>query len=190
MSNQETVSTNRPQELPKSDEKGQYTLWQILGIWPAGGAPLWIFAWLVHPALSQGLPALDQGLLWMKLMLAGLVWQFVLSMLILYREEGSIRISTIGRRFWLNNPVSPRTGQKDNRLWWLLVPLMLLVAALELGLAPLLNGIWTKLFPFLAEPQSRSLGALFAPRNAGSLDRRVGFLFALCDLIAIQQLPE
>jgi hypothetical protein len=50
----------------------------------------------------------------MKLALVAAVWQFVLSMFILYREEGNIRISTICRRFWLNNPVSPRTGQKDN----------------------------------------------------------------------------
>src|SRR4030066_335928 len=81
----------------------QYTLWQILGIWLAGGAPIWILAWLVYPALRQGLAAVDGGLLWLKLALIGLVWQFVLSMLILYREEGNIRTSTIGRRFWLNN---------------------------------------------------------------------------------------
>ena len=152
----------KSQVLP-TRETGQYTFWQILGIWLAGGAPLWIFGWLVYPALSQRLPAVDTGLLWEKLLIIGLVWQFVLSMLILYREEGDIRISTICRRFWLNNPISPRTGQKDNRLWWLLIPLMLLVAALELGLAPFINEIWTTLFPFLAEPPSRSLDALFAP---------------------------
>ena len=146
-----------------TSKENQYALWQILGIWLAGGAPMWIFAWLVHPALSQGLSAVDSGLLWMKLALIGLVWQFVFSMLILYREEGDIRIATICRRFWLNNPISPRTGQKDNRLWWLLIPLILLTAASELGLAPLLDGIWTKLFPFLVEPPSRSMDALFTP---------------------------
>jgi membrane protease YdiL (CAAX protease family) len=146
-----------------NSKQDQYTLWKILGIWLAGGAPMWILVWLVHPVLSQGLPDMDRGLLLMKLDLIALVWQFALSMLILYREEGDIRISTICRRFWLNNPVSPRMGQKDNRLWWLLIPLMLLVVALELGIAPFLNGLWTKLFPFLAEPESRSLDVLFAP---------------------------
>jgi membrane protease YdiL (CAAX protease family) len=162
MSTQEITSTNNLKALSTS-EKGQYTLWQILGIWLAGGAPIWILAWVIHPVLSQGLAPVDSGLLWMKLSLLGLVWQFVLSMLILYREEGDIRLATISRRFWLNNPVSPRTGQKDNRLWWLLIPLMLLVVILELGLAPFLDGIWTNLFPFLSEPQSRSLDALFVP---------------------------
>lgn len=158
-----TISANTTQERSTSREDNQYTLWQIIGIWLAGGALLWFFAWVIHPAMSQGLLAMDRGLLWIKLIIIGLVWQFVLSMLILYREEGNIRISTIRRRFWLNDPVSPKTGQKDNRLWWLLIPLILLVVALELGLAPFLNGLWTKLFPFLAEPQSRSLEALFAP---------------------------
>jgi membrane protease YdiL (CAAX protease family) len=162
MSTQEITSTNAMKEISIS-EKGQYSLWQILGIWLVGGAPIWILAWVIHPVLSQGLAPVDSGLLWMKLSLLGLVWQFVLSMLILYREEGDIRLATISRRFWLNNPVSPRTGQKDNRLWWLLIPLMLLVVILELGLAPFLDGIWTNLFPFLSEPQSRSLDALFVP---------------------------
>ena len=151
------------QERSTSREDNKYTLWQIIGIWLAGGALLWFFAWVIFPAMSQGLLAMDRGLLLIKLIIIGLVWQYVLSMLILYREEGNIRIPTICRRFWLNNPVSPRTGQKGNRLWWLLIPLFLLVVALELGLAPFLNEIWIKLFPFLAEPQSRSLEALFAP---------------------------
>src|SRR5215208_6937671 len=101
-------STNRTQ----AEQTDQYTLWQILGIWLAGGAPLWIFGWLVHPALSKGLPVLDTGLLWMKLVIIGLGWQFVLSMFILYREDGKIRISTIRCLFFLNIRVSPRTGQK------------------------------------------------------------------------------
>jgi hypothetical protein len=90
----------------------------------------------------------------MKLDLVGLVWQFALSMFIVYREEGDIRIATISRRFWLNNPISPRTGQKDNRLWWLLIPLMLLVVILELGLAPFLTEAWTHSSPSWRNPQA------------------------------------
>jgi len=141
----------------------QYTLRQILGIWLAAGAPMWILSWLVYPALSQNLTSMEAGLLRMKLLTAGLLWQFVLSMLILYREEGNIRLDTLRRRFRLNNPVSPKTGQKDNRLWWLLLPLILLMAVLQLAMAPVLNDLWTKLFPFLAEPDGYSMAALFLP---------------------------
>ena len=64
-------------------QTGQYTLWQVLGIWLAAGAPMWILGWLVYPALSQNLTAVDAGLLRIKLLTVGLVWEFVLSMLIL-----------------------------------------------------------------------------------------------------------
>lgn len=162
MTTQSVISTSNSQEH-STTKTSQYALWQILAIWFAAAAPMGLLGWLVHPSLSQGLPAVDRGLLWMKLDLLGLVWQFALSMFILYREEGNIRLATISRRFWLNNPISPRTGRKDNRLWWMLIPLMLLTVALELGLAPFLTEAWTNLFPSLAEPPSRSLDVLFAP---------------------------
>lgn len=144
-------------------ETSQYTLLQIVGIWLAAGAPMWALGWLAYPALSRDLTAVDAGLLRIKLLTVGLVWQFVLSMLLVYREEGNIRIETIRRRFWLNGPVSPKTGQKDNQLWWLLIPFLLLNIIMELGLAPFLNDLWIKLLPFLAEPEGYSLAILFAP---------------------------
>ena len=41
MSTQEMTSTNNVQGLSTS-AKNQYTLWQIIGIWLAGGVPRWI----------------------------------------------------------------------------------------------------------------------------------------------------
>ena len=146
-----------------AQETSQYTLLQILCIWTAAGAPMWALGWLVYPALSRDLTTVDAGLLRIKLLTVGLVWQFVLSMLLLYREEGNIRIETIRRRIWLNGPVSPKTGQKDNQLWWLLVPFLLLNIIMELGLAPFLNDLWIKLLPFLTEPEGYSPAVLFAP---------------------------
>ena len=155
--------TQEKDRLDFEHEKGQYTLWQIMGIWLAAGAPMWVQGWMIYPTLSHNLSAVDAGLLRIKLLTLGLIWQFVLSMLILYREEGDIRIGTIRRRFRLNNPISPKTGQKNNWLWWLIVPLILLMVAIQIVASPFLNGMWTKLFPFLAEPQGYSMAALFAP---------------------------
>jgi len=146
-----------------TSKKVQYTLWQILGIWFIAGAPMWILGWVAYPALSAGLAPMDAGLLRIKLFTVGLIWQFVLSMIILYREEGNIRLSTISRRFWLNHPKSARSGETKKALWWWLIPLILLVAALEIGLRSTLVDVWTTIFPFFAEPEGYDMAAMFTP---------------------------
>jgi len=162
MSTQEMISKNNIHELSVS-AKGQYTLWQILGIWLAAGAPMWLLGWVAYPVLSVRLPPVDAGLLRMKLLMVGLVWQFVLAMIILFREEGDIRLSTISRRFWLNHPVLPRTGEINKTLWWWIIPLILLVASLEIGLRSTLVSLWTAIFPFFAEPAGYDASGMFAP---------------------------
>ena len=141
----------------------QYSLWKIMGIWLAAGAPMWILGWVAYPAMSTGLSPVDAGLLRIKLLTLGLVWQFVLSMLILYREMGNIRFETIRRRFWLNHPISPKTGEVQKRLWWWLLPLIVLVVLLEFGLSGILTDVWLKMFPFFAEPAGYSFDSVFTP---------------------------
>lgn len=167
MSTREITSTNKMLEVTTSAKK-QYALWQIIGIWLAAGAPMWLLGWLVYPALSVGLPNLEAGLLRIKLMAVGLVWQFVLAMIVVYYEEGNFRLGTIRRRFWLNHPVSARTGETKKALWWWIVPLMLLVFVLEIGLRSMLVQLWTGIFPFLAEPEGYDMSALFAPGLRGT----------------------
>ena len=163
MSTQEITPTNNLQTLSITYKKDQYTLWQILGIWLAAGAPMWLLGWLAYPAMSAGLPPVDAGLLRMKLLTVGLIWQFVLAMIILYREEGNIRLSTISRRFWLNHPVSAKTGETKKALWWWIIPLILLVASLEMGLRSVLVNLWTTIIPFFAEPKGYDASVLFSP---------------------------
>ena len=155
------------QEL--TSEKNQYTLPQILGIWFMAGTPMWILGWVAYPALSAGLAPLDAGLMRMKLITVGLVWQFVLAMFILYREEGNICPSTISRRFWLNHPKSARSGETKKALWWWLIPLILLTAALEIGLRSTLVDVWTGIFPFLAEPEGYDMAVMFTPEMRAQL---------------------
>jgi membrane protease YdiL (CAAX protease family) len=135
----------------------------MVGIWLAAGLPMWLLGWLAFPALNKGLDTTAAGLLRIRLLTVGLIWQFVLSMIILYREEGNIRIEAIRRRFWLVPPVSPRTGEKHQRLWWYLIPFIVLVAVLQFAVVPSLDRLWTTIFPFLAEPPGYSMAALFAP---------------------------
>lgn len=163
MSAQEIASTNDLQGLAVNSKKGQYTLWQILGIWLAAAAPMALLGWAAYPVMSTGLPPLDAGLLRIKLLTAGLIWQFVLAMIMLYREEGDIRLSTIRRRFWLNHPVSARNGKTKKALWWWIIALFLLSAFVNIGLRPSIVDLWGKLLPFLAEPKGYDLSSIFTP---------------------------
>ena len=156
-------STREDDRLVAEREEKQYSLGQILGIWLAAGAPMWLLGWVAYPALSAGLSPFDAGLLRINLMAVGRVWQFVLAMLVLYREEGNLRLSTIRRRFWLNHPVSPRTGETNKRLWMWILPLILLVAFLEIGLRSALVDVWTAIFPSFAEPGGYDLSGMFSP---------------------------
>lgn len=168
MTTQEIVSTNKMQDL-SSTVKSQYTLWQILGIWFMAGAPMWTLGWVAYPALRAGLTPLDAGLLRMKLLTVGMVWQFGLSMIILYREEGNIRPGTISRQFWLNHPKSARSRETKKALWWWLIPLILLVAALEIGLHSTLVDVWTGIFPFFAEPEGYDFAVMLTPEMRAQL---------------------
>jgi len=163
MSTLQTKSTNTQQKLSIAERTDQYTLWQIIGIWLAGGVPIWLLSWVAYPVMSAGLPPADAGLLRMKLLLPGVIWEFLLAMIILYREEGNIRLGTISRRFWLNHPVSARTGETKKALWWWIIPLILLVALLEMVFLPTLVKLWTAIFPFFTEPKGYDMSALFAP---------------------------
>jgi membrane protease YdiL (CAAX protease family) len=122
-----------------------------------------LLGWVAYPVTSAGLPPLDAGLLRIKLLTGGLIWQFVLAMIILYREEGNIRLSTISRRFWLNHPVSAQTGETKKSLWWWIVPLFLLAAFVNIALRPLIVDLWGKIVPFLAEPKGYDISSIFTP---------------------------
>jgi membrane protease YdiL (CAAX protease family) len=163
MSTQELTSMNKMQTLSVDDRQGQYTLWQTLGIWLAAGAPMWVLGWVAYPAMSVGLTEVDAALLRVKLMTAGLIWQFVLSMLILYREEGNVRWSTVSRRFWLNHPVDAKTGETKKSLWWWLVVLIPLTAAIEMGARPILLKLWAIVFPLFVQPKGYDGATLFSP---------------------------
>lgn len=157
------LATKSNLRLTIETKTDQYTLGQIFGIWLAASAPMWLLGWVIYPALSAGLSQMDAGLLRMKLMAGGLVWQFLLSMLILFAEQGNLGLKTISSRFWLNHPKSFQTGETKKVLWWWIIPLFLLVAALEMGLRPKLVELWTGIFPFFAEPKGYDMSVLFSP---------------------------
>ena len=134
----------------------QYSLGKILLVWAAAAVPMGILGWLVGPALARN--SQTPGLVRIGVLTAGLIWQFVLLLILLYRETGTLRWSVVRERLWLTTPRSPQTGEPRRRLWWWLVPLVVVTAIFELRVSPVVTRFWVSLFPFLAEPEIYALG--------------------------------
>jgi membrane protease YdiL (CAAX protease family) len=146
----------------QSQDASQYSLSRILLIWAAAVLPMVILGWVVAPAVgdSVDLGVGDENreaITRAAFLTIGLIWQFVLVMIIIAREEGDLRWQTIRRRCWLNTPQDPSTGVPRPRLWWWVVPLLIAVALLQM--IPL-QDLWEAIFPFLDEPDKYSFQSL------------------------------
>lgn len=152
------------QAVPNTAESEQYSLSKIVAIWAAAALPMAILSWVVAPLIGDRIDlgvgdANREALTRAGLLTLGLIWQFVLCMGIILREEGNLRWATISRRCWLNPPRDPKDGRTRGRLWLILIPVLALAAFIEL--APL-GDVWDKAFPFLGEPEKYSFEALMA----------------------------
>ena len=110
----------------------QYTLAQILAVWAAAALPMAALAWVVAPWLEDQLGGdepLAQALF--LLLTAGLVWQFVLVLILTWRELGTLRWSRVREALWLRPPRDPRTGRVGGRVWLWVLPFLVLFAAKE-----------------------------------------------------------
>jgi membrane protease YdiL (CAAX protease family) len=165
----------------------QYSLGRILGIWALAAGPMGILGWIAFPALSPDFESdpLGAGLTRVVLITIGLIWLFVLSMIIVRQEEGDLRWATIKRRLRLNTPRDPKTGETRRRLWLWVIPFLIAISVWDLALKSSVDDAWVSLFPFLAEPPGYGLsGAL---ESQAILDRLVGawWFFALFVVSAI-----
>ena len=144
-------------------EKGeQYSLARILGIWVLAALPMGVLSWIVFPALSPdfGSDPLGAGVTRIVLLTFGLAWLFILSMIIVRREEGDLRWVTVKRRLRLDTPRDPKTGETRRRLWLWVIPFLIATAVWELALTSYVDGLWVTVFPFFAEPPGYSFGAV------------------------------
>ena len=147
-------SLGKSSEVRAERRSEQYSLAKILGIWALAAAPMGILSWIVFPLLAPDFESdpLEFGVTRLMLLTLGLVWLFVLSMIIVGREEGDLRWATVKRRLRLNAPREPGTGEPRARLWLWVVPFLVAVALVELLLDPPIENAWASVFPFLAEP--------------------------------------
>jgi uncharacterized protein len=128
------------------------TRW-ILAVWAAAALPMAALAWLVAPVLTgrfagTGIVPMFKALI--VCLTAGLVWQFILVAILVRREQRTLRWSTVREALWLRSPQSPRSGRVGGRIWLILIPLIVVVAAV------------TELIPTFEAPENRVLAVLVA----------------------------
>ena len=95
----------------------QYSLAKILGIWAVVALPMLLITYVVTPALIPRVN-LHPGILFWFLTILAMAWQFVVSMIVLYRELGTLRWSVIRKRMWYQRPRDPKTGDPNAKLLW------------------------------------------------------------------------
>jgi uncharacterized protein len=124
----------------------QYSLRQILSIWAAAALPMALLAWVAAPLLADHLSgpgALSRALI--MTLTVGMVWQFVLVIFLVAREQGTLRWSVLKDALWLRAPRSPHSGRRGGRIW-LVVPALAVAFAVE------------QLVPGPSNPAARDLG--------------------------------
>jgi uncharacterized protein len=105
----------------------------IIAVWAAAAVPMGLLAWIVAPLLADhlsGPAALSRALI--ITLTAGLVWQFLLVMILVRREQGTLRWAVLRNALWLRAPRSPRTGRSGGRVWLVVLPLIVAFGAEEL----------------------------------------------------------
>jgi membrane protease YdiL (CAAX protease family) len=107
----------------------QYSLAQILAVWAAAAVPMGVLAWIVAPLLRDELGG-DEPLIRALLicLTAGLIWQFVLVLILIRRELGGLQWSRVREALWLRSPRDPKTGRVGGRVWWWVLPFVVLFA--------------------------------------------------------------
>jgi membrane protease YdiL (CAAX protease family) len=135
--------------IPQLSKRG------ILGVWAAAALPMGAMAWVVGPQIADGLSgpnALFRALI--ATLTVGLVWQFVLVLGLVYREERTLRWSVLRKVLWLRAPRHPRTGRRGGRAW-LILPALIVA-----------EGVGGLVVPSLPHPEARDFGA-FLGSHAG-----------------------
>jgi len=96
-----------------------------------------------------------------------MVWQFVVSLVIIYRELGTLCWSAIRQRTWLQTPRDPRTDQPNPKLFWWVLPALFFAAVVGFGLSGYLEAPVAWLFPALKPAMYMDMSQLASPEFRG-----------------------
>jgi membrane protease YdiL (CAAX protease family) len=151
----------------------QYSRMRVLAVWAAAAVPMGVLAWVVAPVLAGVIggpvPMLPTLL---TLLTVGLVWQFVLVVVLLRRERVPLRWSAVRNALWLRAPRDPRSGRSGGWLWLVLLPLLVAFAA-------------TSFVPTLPHAADRDIGLVLATPAGQAFFAQAWGWFALSAALAL-----
>lgn len=134
-------------------EVQQYSVRKILGLWALVALPMLVFRFFLMPVLVPRV-SIHPGILYWLFMIVGMIWQCVLSVIILRRELGPLTWEKLKQRLWLNHPVHPKTFKIYKLAYSFTIPVILYAFFFE----------GSGLFSFMGDTINRYLPAL-APEN-------------------------
>jgi hypothetical protein len=116
--------------VPVSVQIPQYSKAAVLGLWAAAAVPMGLLAWAVAPAIAGAGATRERfTVTLLGALTAGLVWQFLLVLAVVGREQRTLRPSVLRAALLLQAPTDRR--RRGGRLWWWAVATTLAVAVLE-----------------------------------------------------------
>lgn len=142
--------TARAQRTDVADE--QYSLTKILIIWAVVAAPMGFITWIAVPFLEPRLDV-DPGFVFLIMITLGLIWQGVVSYIILRKEVVPFTWANLKERLWIETPTNPRTKVRSKRMYlWTIPAIVAIFLWDQLEVLGWLNGAWVNLFPGLEAP--------------------------------------
>ena len=152
-------------DLP--DEK-QYSLTKIITLWLLVTAPMGLARFWILPQFKDQI-GIHPGLFFWWLVIGGMAWQFVLSVIVLKLELKTLTWPGLKARLWLNHPVNPNTKRVSKRIYWLTIPMILLIYVIEVsGTFSFISDWFIQLFPSLAPPDYIMIQSLATPEFRGA----------------------
>lgn len=124
-----------------------------------------ILSFVIGPAIAAQFDLKVEIVRWMSI-IVGMAWLFVLSMIVLRREIGTLRWSVIRKRMWYQTTRDPKTGEPKLKLLWWALPAALLNGIVVFTILTPLQDVVLNAFPPL-KPWVLRGEDLFSPEYVG-----------------------
>lgn len=154
--------------LDREMEIKQYSVGKILGLWALVALPMVFFRFVLLPILVP-IVNFHPGILYWIFMIVGMIWQCILSVIILRRELGKWSWEKLKTRLWLNHPVHPKTFKVYKIAYAFTFPIIMYTFLFESsGLFGFIEEAINRLFPFLAPHDYTRIENLATPEFIGA----------------------